>query len=388
VNDAAKRGAAHGRTLGNEMNRRATFLVSILVLVPCVALADVGTPLVWATGFHMLLGNAILGFLEGILLAKVFSLGRDRCIGLLIAANYFSAWFGMFIVGGLGVSQEVDLYNAVRVTAVLVGVTYLFTLLLEWPFVALCFGRTPCWFSRSLKASLLIQTLSYLLLFSGFWLVSGKSLYSEFTIVPATDQNLPDGVRVYFISSVDGNVYRRSRATGPDLVASLGATNVSDYLRFQQSNADTNTFDLVAVLDRRQRSEEVIVISEGIVTNPTDATWMTYRYWGWGSAPQIGSATNSTWHFSWGHWPTVGIYGDDSKTGQRIRLAFGNPMIQWPMWRAIHLPEDMILFQLGLDQLCLLDVKRKTVSLWDRGHGPVALESEREKSSQDTRSTQ
>ena len=359
-----------------------------MAFAPGVALADVGTPLVWASGFHMLFGNALLGLLEGFVLAKLFRLRRGRCIGLLIVANYFSAWLGMFIVDALRASQEVDLYTAVRVSAVLIVVTYLFTLLLEWPFIAFCFGRTSGWFLRSIKASLLIQTLSYLLLFSGFWLVSGKSLYSDFSIVPAADMSLPDGVRVYFISSVDGNVYRRSGSSGPDLVVSLGATNVSDFLRFQESKTNTNTWDLVAVLDRKRRPEEAIVISEGIVTNPADAVWMTQQYWGWGSAPQIGSATNSTWHFSWGHWPTVGLYGNDSKTGQRIQLAFGNPIIRWPMWRAIHLPEDMVLFQLGWDQLCLLDVERKRVSLWDRGHGPVALESEREMSNQEIHGTQ
>ena len=270
----------------------------------------------------------------------------------------------------------------------LIGLTYVFTLVLEWPFIAFCFGRNPGWFSRSLKASLLIQTLSYLLLFSGFWLVSGKSLYSDFAIVTAENLKLPDGVGVYFISSADGNVYRRSREAGPDLVASLSATNVSDFLCFQKSKTGANKWDLVAVLDLRRHPEESVVISEGIVSNSTDALWMTQEYRGWGTAPQIGSATNSTWHFSWGHWPTVGMYGKDNTTGQRIRVAFGNPVIQWPMWRAIHLPDDMVLFQLGWDQLCLLDVKKRTISLWDRGHGPVALESGRGMSNQEIHGTQ
>ena len=41
---------------------------------PVAALADAGTPLVWGTAFHMLLGNALIGLLEGRLLARVFGL--------------------------------------------------------------------------------------------------------------------------------------------------------------------------------------------------------------------------------------------------------------------------------------------------------------------------
>lgn len=96
------------------MKRISRFLIAALGLVPCVALADVGTSLVWATGFHMVFGNALLGLLEGWLLAKAFSLRRGRCVALMVLANYSSAWLGMFIVAILRASQTVDIYNALR----------------------------------------------------------------------------------------------------------------------------------------------------------------------------------------------------------------------------------------------------------------------------------
>ncbi|MFH1418893.1 MAG: hypothetical protein ABII12_11500 [Planctomycetota bacterium] len=358
------------------MKRRTIALASFLALCPSFALADAGTPLVCASGLHILLGNAILGLLEGWLLAKVFKLKRGRCIGLLILANYFSAWLGMFVIDALRASQTVDIYNALRLLLILVFLTYLLTLSLEWPFVALCFRKSPRWFPRSVKASLLIQTLSYLLLFGGFWLVSGTSLYTHFSIVPAEDVSLPPDVTVYFISKDDGHVYRRSSHGERQMVFELASTSTWDFLRFQESRTGPGLWDLVAVLGLRRDYDDAIVIVAHLIASTSDSASLTQQYWGWGSAPQIGTAANSAWRFSWAHWPSVGLYGSEQETGEQVRVSFGTPVMGWPVWRAIHLPENKVLFQLGDDQLCLLDISTKCISLWDRGHGPVAVAEE------------
>jgi hypothetical protein len=42
-----------------------------LVALPQQAFANVGTPLVWAGTLHLVIGNALIGFLEGILLSSL-----------------------------------------------------------------------------------------------------------------------------------------------------------------------------------------------------------------------------------------------------------------------------------------------------------------------------
>jgi hypothetical protein len=365
---------ADAQTIGqNRMNTRRTFVGALLFLIPCVARADVGTPLVWATGFHMLFGNALLGVFEGWLLGKVFDLRQKRCMGLLILANYFSAWLGMFIVDALRASQAVDIYNALQMSLALIFVTYLLTLFLEWPFVAFCFRRTPQWFAKSIKGSLLVQTVSYLLLFGGFWLVSGKTLYTAMRVVPSTELSLGAGVQVFFIGDVDGDVYRISNRGRPTKIWNLKSTNVSDFLCFQKSKQDTNWWNLVAVMDRRRGKEEGMVILRNALWKPSDDVWLTQQYWGWGSAPRVGTATNSPWHFQWAHWNDLGMWGRNEKTGARLQVAFGTPVMGWPVWRAIQLPGNNVLFQLGKDQLCLLDIESKRIALVAHGYGPVAV---------------
>jgi len=319
----------------------------------------------------MVFGNALLGVFEGWFLAKIFDLQRSRCIGLMILANYLSAWLGMFIVGALRTSQAVDIYNALRVSLTLVFVTYVLTFLLEWPFVVLCFRRSPQWFARSVRGSLLVQTISYLLLFGGFWLVSGKTLYTDMKIVPASELFLPDAVQVFFIAEADGDVYRMSNRGTPTRICNLNSTNVWDFLRFQKSKQEPTFWDMVAVRDRHRGEDKAITILSNVYL--PEAVRFTQQYWGWGSASRVGAATNSPWHFQWSHWNDLGMWGTNEKTGERLRVAFGTPIIGWPVWRAIQLPGENVLFQLGSGQLCLLDIERRRIALLARGHGPVAV---------------
>ena len=118
----------------------------------------------WATAFHLLLGNAIIGVGEGLLLAFLFRLKRASCVVVMIAANYFSAWVGgVFVIPRFAYARNLDLYSARRWLWVMVVITYVVTLVMEWPFVALCLRKTPHWFRESLWGSLVVQTASYLI---------------------------------------------------------------------------------------------------------------------------------------------------------------------------------------------------------------------------------
>ena len=52
----------------------------------------------WAGTLHLVFGNIIIGVVEGIILARIFKLEKKKLIGLLILANYFSAWIGGFFL--------------------------------------------------------------------------------------------------------------------------------------------------------------------------------------------------------------------------------------------------------------------------------------------------
>ncbi|MGE5294178.1 MAG: hypothetical protein ACM3VT_05065 [Solirubrobacterales bacterium] len=105
-----------------ELNATAFVL---LLAVPSVAQANAGTALMWAGTLHLLVGNLIVGLIEGILLAQVFRLSKWKCIGLLILANYFSAWCGFFIAIPLAHALPMGLRNAWPLLWLMVAITAL-----------------------------------------------------------------------------------------------------------------------------------------------------------------------------------------------------------------------------------------------------------------------
>ncbi|MCF6314303.1 MAG: hypothetical protein L3J39_17780 [Verrucomicrobiales bacterium] len=363
------------RALGDACYKKTIVFVFVIFCVPSVACADVGTPLVWATTFHLLIGNAVLGLLEGWWLASFFNLARGKCIAFLILANYLSTWIGCYVVDRFRLSQVLDVYNAQDFTLGFVLLCYLLTLLIEWPLVALCFYRKDHWFARSMKANLLVQTMSYLFLFGGFWMVSGKSLYSDFTIVAPDQILLPAGITVYYLSREDGHVYSRAQQGEGELCYDVTPSVPRAYLKFLPSGGG-DLCDLI--LDRGSYTEEKEeVILPNLIRPPEDDRWWRGQtYYGWGDVPRIGDAIGSPWLFSWGHWASIGLMGENSETKERINVSYGTPFIRWEFYRAIHLSENIVLFQLGEDQLCLLEIDTKRISLWGRGYGVVAIADE------------
>lgn len=110
--------------------------LAILALVsfPESAHADAGTPLIWAGMLHLTIGNALIGVVEGLLIAWLFKLPKKRCLLLLIPANYFSTWVGGFFgQSWLVVQLPITLNNGWTWFWILVGITYCMTLVLSGP---------------------------------------------------------------------------------------------------------------------------------------------------------------------------------------------------------------------------------------------------------------
>jgi hypothetical protein len=258
-----------------------------IVLWPMSVFADVGTPLVWGSTFHLLLGNAIIGVLEGLLLAQVFGLRKRQCVGHLILANYVSAWTGIALTSFLFSKLATDICSGLKITWLLVAASYFLTLMVEWPFVARCFRGTQRWIANSVKGSLLVQSISYALLFGGYWLLSGTSLYSNLDVVSPKQILVPEGISMFFFSSADGHVYRSQLGSAIDTkVTDLSSTNRwEDYLQLTDSQTESNYWDLAAVLNR-QRSTPVVLVPKIASTRhiPPEQGWRTHQYYGWGLA--------------------------------------------------------------------------------------------------------
>jgi hypothetical protein len=365
--------------------RALLFLVLLgVVALPQHAWANAGTPLMWAGMLHLVFGNALIGIGEGILLAWMFSVPKVKSVTVMVLANYASAWLGgLFIRGAIVHALPMDLTNGWRWFWVMVVLTYCMTLALEAPFIAWCFRGTQDWLRQTVRASLVVQSASYVLLFGWYWMASGTSLYTKMDIVAPADLSLPESVLVYFIAPADGNVYRRQLAGGSEQkIFELHSTDRNDRLFVRRSTADSSHWDLVARLDNKERRDPrfVDVLTNMMVEAAPD--WRSSytvppRYEGtslsFGEVQSIGITTNSHWKFWTGFWPVEGLLASDKTTSETVQFSYETPFGAWTVRNAVHLPSDKVLFQLGDDQICAFDPARRRVALLWHGRGPVPV---------------
>lgn len=364
------------------MNKRfLSIIVVILVSLPVPALANAGTPLMWASMIHLAVGNIAIGMLEAAILIKVFRLGKGKTTGTLIFANYFSAWGGgLFLSNVIAKNVNIDITNAWTFFWVMVLVTYLFTLILEFPFIAFCFRGDERWLSKTIRGSLLVQTVSYALIFSWYWTASGVTLVTQASVVSPASMTLPPNVMIYYISS-DGDVYSMPlRGGGGQKVGRLGSSKKNDRLLLKPEQADK--WQLLALLTGNDKKDEKLIkissfplsYSVPIATNPdhdrsqTEGTWFNF-----GEVPKLGEAATSAWKFYTGFWPVEGIRGENATTNKQVNIALETPYIAWNVRNAVHLPGDKVLFQLGDNQICIFDPEKKQIALIAKGRGPIAV---------------
>ncbi len=338
----------------------------------------------WAGMLHLAIGNALIGILEAVLIAWRFRVSRRKAAALMILANYFSAWLGgVFLNRRLLGSLDLDLNNGWRWFWIMAVFTYLLTLLLEWPFVALCFRRVEHWFARSFQANVLAQSASYSLLFGWYWLASGTSLYTELHVTSPAALCLPQNVVVYYISNKDGSVYRRPLAASePIKVCDAHSTNSDDRLFMRPSSNGAGTWDLVARLETSgSREPELLNVLTNLAvdaaldaraanTSPPKFEGTSFNF---GPASSLGGATNTQWEFWSGFWPIEGMVAENKTAGEKLHFCYETPFGAWTVRNAVHLPSDKVLFQLGDDQICALDPKSRAIALLWHGKGPVPV---------------
>ena len=141
----------------------------------------------------------------------------------------------------------------------MVLVRFLITLIFEWPFVFFCFRKEQNRFKKSLQGNLLVNFLSYVLLFSWYWLASGTALYTKMNIVQPSETSFPKEGLVYFISKTDGVCKLDLSSHQIEKVYPL-KTDQDDRLFVRASTFDTNSWDIL------DSSKKILICSNLQVT--------------------------------------------------------------------------------------------------------------------------
>ncbi len=363
------------------MPRPALPAVTLLaLLLPATALANAGTPLLLGTAAHLLIGNALIGLLEGLLVGAVFKAKKLRAIAVMVLANYFSATLGALAEEPFAdwLLGDTPLARARLVLAALVVLAYLGSLVLEFPFVLLALGAPPPGTSRlrrAVRACLLSQTASYALLLPWFAVLSVTSLLS-LRHDPAVASDSPSAT-VYFLSPDTRSLLRvRLDGSPPERLAEVPAA--SRVGLFPKLSADSTQWDLwLAQPDSPGEPQSLLwpaiaraVPGAGPAAPIWDQPWQSPR-------PDLRvDPASSPWlvrlPYPYG-WAAEGMAVTRRETKEKLHLALEAPGLMWRMSAATVLPNDRVVLELrsARPQIAILDFEGRRAAQVALGSSPV-----------------
>lgn len=334
----------------------------MLVVLPATAFANAGTPLMWVGFTHLFIGNAVIGVAEGILIGLVFRVSMGMSVLSMIVANYVSMLAGRVVLAWLSEPPSLDSVGAWFVS--MVWMAYVVTVVIEFPFVYFAMRKARRALLWAVLATVLVNAASYAVLVAWYGRHVSLSLVSELRVVPATELPLPAGLALYTISP-DGKAVDRTMAGETVRVATILAPEQGDTLVAERGGP--GEFDLCLSRNNQVGKSEVFLRN----FSPRAAVEERPYYVIFSEEPILSLAPSSDWVYYTAYWANVGIRGENKKTGERFRYALETPFLSWTIHHATHLPGDLVIFELGWDQICLLDPNQKKLALITRGRSPV-----------------
>jgi hypothetical protein len=349
-------------------------------------LANMGTPLMWASLFHLTVGNALIGCFEGWLIARWFGLRRRLTIPLLIIANYVSALLGVGLLFKYGPALEqtaasiLTLANIAYIHAALLVLLIGLSAIIEWPFCMLAFWGRPGWSLRGLRASLYGQLASHGVLILAYGLIAFPTVRTILTMRVREPATFAKSVQplIYYISPTDGALWR-IRPDGSEAERLLAADVLAnDATLYAARSEDGDCWDLwVAYCNRRQDQSRMLIPcfadSPAVAQRELEHGYEHHgRNLGY-AAPRPAGVEDAGWTVRNGFWAAEGLWAKNSQTGRSLRVAYETPL-DWSLAarNPTILPGEQVVYQLG-DQIVLLDLNTRTVGVVARGRGPLVV---------------
>lgn len=359
------------------------------LLTPTFAHANAGTPLMWAGMFHLVVGNAVIGVIEGLLLARLFKARNWPTVALMVAANYVSMVAGTVFLVPLGdywsrsrVSAA-PLYDAPKILWLLAMASFVTSIVLEWPFCFFALSRGKSRGRRSLYASLIAQTASYVLLVPYYLSVSSISLYTRTHIDRSLSFASKSPGTVYFIGLKDGDVYQ-IRLNGSERRKVLTSHITSrDARLFVRRAKGSQKWSLWVKNYPRDDAETLLIkdFAPRTAPFPREDERVYGNWFAFGDACDLRPENQRSWKVWTGFWAIEGLSARNKETEERLHIALETPFIQWYARNATVLPGNQVVFQLD-EQIVLFDLTTRKIGLVTMGRGPIViLEDEQESAS-------
>jgi len=356
-----------------------------VVFWPSAAWANGVTPLIFASCFYMVVGNALIGVLEGLLIGLVFKVRKGLAILCMIVANYLSAWLGWIMLGIIlrkpswfnGGFERVDIYTAEKVIIGCVVASILITLIMEWPFCFLALGKKPKRWLLSVWAVLLAQSVSYGFLFLVVISNSNVSLNRHVKPDATLQYEGKDEAVVYYLG-LDGKALHSISLNDfkDEILTNTYYQEIWGRLFIRKADGAEH-WDLWAAM-----GPDTQILMRNNISELDGGSWGSARNYNQNIAEEINwnffddaydlrEAEDRDW-VVWNEFWAKGLHLRNRRIDQQYHLAFETPLVSWLVQNVWILPGDYVVFQIG-DQIVLLDVEGRRMRLLARGMGPAVV---------------
>jgi hypothetical protein len=334
---------------------------------------------------HLIELNLVIGAVEGAILAAAAGTHYRQPILLMIAANFASACIGAYVLpeasGWIDSiwGDEPPMYHAGRVLALVALLSFLMTVVIEFPFVLRIYRARLMSTGRKLALCVAAQAVTYAALALIYTSVSRFSLLTEVTRVRDVAP-LTGGAQgwVYFYRAAHGEIWR-TRLDGTN--AELWQKAEADYSRTPRAGdlwAEPNAAGAVqlmlgpkanakpvgvpfrgrlGLLNRETFDEDFQKVPDALFATDFRAQADRARDW-------IIASSNNT---------DDGLCHTIRPEGVRGELNVGmaTPFVRWPARFPTVLPNGAAVFQFG-DQIAIMD-RTKNIGVLAMGSSPVVV---------------
>lgn len=344
--------------------------VTILLSLPVAAWANAGSVLFSGISFVLSL-NMVIWLVEGVLMCWWFHRRLLPSWGIMFLANVSSMYAGVVLIEHSGFLQHLFMgedpiqgFPAFQYSLLVIAL--ILTLIVEWPFCWWLMGDGKQRFRDSLKATAIINMVTYCWLL--FLLIPDGGSHSIFgnvqnvspgEITPST----PPAV-IYYLGIEDGTVHSiHPDGSGKEIVTQA-TVEKEDPKLFLHRNSSTQAWDLMVCRDFIQSGSEPV--KEGLL--PSNS---------FGNDPRENI-------------PDVGLHYDNPWMILDLRPATGAPQVDprstsYIPWEKLAesalpgvaksvniLPNGQLVLQL-VEQICLLDPGQKKIAYITKGRGPLVV---------------
>jgi hypothetical protein len=330
----------------------------------------------WAGACHLVFGNFAIGVVEGLLISRLYKVRPGRALFWMIPANYFSMVAGLFLFGssyamrfGEWYLGDVPLYRVGGLLIIATMVSYVASILLEWVFVAAAMWKVRHGVGRTLLASVVAQTASYLILGALYYGITSLSLISVPTMTAGVLNKNP-GAYAYFIGSQDRCIYRM-QLDGSERQQVGPAVDDTVWRQLELlPSEDGKSLDLC--LTARDKTPQLVVPAVTPAYAGAFDSQAGPKYYSGGPAVDLRAAGDRIWEVRTGFWAMEGLSAHNDTTNEWIHLALETPFLNWQSKFATILPGEQVVYEVG-EQVVLLDLPTRRMKFLARGSNPVVI---------------